>query len=157
MYIDYRAFIKNGIEPRFPFGYGLTYTSFEYLDLEANFVVTSLPSLPPTSSIVEGGQISLFEILASIQFKVVNTGEFATSEVAQLYVGIPNAPARQLRGFDKRLIEPGASESFHLSLTRRDLSIWDVVQQNWVLQKGRYEVFVGKSVLDIQLQTFLAI
>lgn len=78
-------------------------------------------------------------------------------EVAQLYIGIPNAPAKQLRGFGKQDLEPGQTVPMHFELTRRDLSVWDVVQQQWVLPSGTYAICVGASVLDIRLTGSLKI
>ena len=74
-----------------------------------------------------------------------NSGDVAGAEVAQLYVGIPNAPVRQLRGFEKVLIQPGEIQSVSFSLTRRDLSVWDVGTQAWTLQDGEYQIYVGAS------------
>jgi hypothetical protein len=105
----------------------------------------------------EGGLASLFDEVAYVKFEVLNSGDIAAAEVAQLYVGIPDAPARQLRGFEKKFIQPGQAADISFVLTRRDLSIWDVVQQQWVLQRGEYKVFVGRSVLDTPLQTTLEI
>lgn len=65
-------------------------------------------------------------------------------------MGIPGGPEKVLRGFEKKLVQPGESKDFGFELTRRDLSAW-TPGEGWVLQKGRYRVFVGKSVLDVQL------
>lgn len=158
VYIDYKAFIAANITPRFEFGYGLTYSTFNYSNLESTVhtgVQTS--SLPPESAVVEGGLSSLWDIIATVNFTVTNVGSVTAAEVAQLYVGIPGGPARVLRGFDKQTIVPGHSAEFSLDLTRRDLSTWDVITQNWVLPQGSYTIYVGKSVLDIQLVGTLSI
>ena len=73
------------------------------------------------------------------------------AEVAQLYVQIPNAPVRQLRGFEKVVLRPGESADVGFALTRRDLSIWDVVLQQWRLQEAEYGVFVGASSRDLRV------
>jgi beta-glucosidase len=88
---------------------------------------------------------------------VTDTGNVTAAEVAQLYMSLPNSPTRQLRGFQKRMIDPGASKIFSFGLTRRDLSIWIVIEQAWVLERSTYNVSVGASVLDIKLQGSLAI
>jgi beta-glucosidase len=83
----------------------------------------------------------------------------AGAEAAQLYLGIPSpkgnsvppTPVRQLRGFDKPSIDAGKSTTVSFSLTRRDLSIWDVVAQNWELQSGTYHVYVGASSRNLPL------
>jgi beta-glucosidase len=100
---------------------------------------------------------SLFQNLASADCRITNSGQVAAAEVAQLYVGIPNAPAKQLRGFTKKLLQPGQSQNFHFNLTRRDLSIWSTKEQNWVLQKGDYQIYIGASVADIRLKGVLTV
>jgi len=152
LYIDYRDFLHKNIAPRFEFGFGLTYTTFAYSSLSTHLYSSDLPALPPPSPIVDGGQRSLFEAIASITCTLENTGSVAAAEVAQLYLGIPNAPEKQLRGFAKKMLKPGEKIKVDFELTRKDLSIWDVVLQQWVLQRGEYHVYVGASVLDIKLK-----
>ncbi|KAL1877654.1 hypothetical protein Plec18167_004619 [Paecilomyces lecythidis] len=152
VYIDYKAFIAANVTPRFEFGYGLTYTTFNYSNLQVvNIPSAQTSALPPASEVLEGGLSSLWDVLARVQCTVTNTGSVAAAEVAQLYVGIPGGPERVLRGFDKQSILPGRNVEFSFDLMRRDLSTWDVKAQNWVLQQGSYPIYVGKSVLDIQL------
>ncbi len=146
--------LKN-ITPRYEFGYGLSYTTFEYSSLKATWTVDTVPELPPDADVVEGGLSSLFDKVATVSFEITNTGATAAAEVGQLYVATPNAPANQLRGFINKHIEPGKTERLRLSLTRRDLSIWDVVKQQLILQKGEYTVHVWRSVLDTPLQVTL--
>ena len=157
LYIDYRSFLRENIEPRFAFGFGLSYTTFDYSGIEARWTTQDLPMLPPDTGFVEGGLSSLFDIVAEVNFQVSNNGFSGAAEVAQLYIGIPNAPARQLRGFVKKHIDPGAQVHLHLGLARRDMSIWDTEKQQWTLQRGDYELFVGRSVLDTLLQTRLSL
>ncbi|KAJ5560452.1 hypothetical protein N7513_002851 [Penicillium frequentans] len=152
VYIDYKAFEKKGITPQYAFGYGLTYTTFKYSDLEVSLAHgVSTSYTPPGSVVAEGGLPSLWDVVASVTCTVANSGSVAAAEVAQLYVGIPGGPVKVLRGFEKQLIQPGAHKNFTFDLTRRDLSAWDTEKQIWGLQKGKYPVYVGKSVLDIQL------
>jgi beta-glucosidase len=103
----------------------------------------------------EGGLPALWDILFHVSVKIQNSGKRNGAEVAQLYVGISNGPLKQLRGFDKRYLEAGESKEFTFELTRRDLSTWE--DGGWVLQRGSYHVHVGKSVLDIQLSSVVAI
>ena len=159
LYIDYRYFLQQNITPRFPFGYGLTYVNFKY-SLPSNntlaYVVqnASTDALPPNpTNIVSGGIASLYDVVAAADCQITNTGTGPAAEVAQLYVGIPNAPEKQLRGFAKVMVAANATQPVHFELTRRDLSIWDVVQQSWVLQNGTYQVYVGGNVLDTPLQS----
>ncbi|KAJ5813521.1 uncharacterized protein N7503_000271 [Penicillium pulvis] len=152
VYIDYKAFEKKGITPQYAFGYGLTYTTFKYSDLEVSLARgVSTSYTPPGSVVAEGGLPSLWDVVASVTCTVANSGSVAAAEVAQLYVGIPGGPVKVLRGFEKQLIQPGAHKNFTFDLTRRDLSAWDTEKQVWGLQKGKYPIYVGKSVLDIQL------
>ena len=157
VYIDYRRFDALNITPRFEFGFGLTYTTFEYADLKLNLTAQGVnaSTLPPKAPVSEGGSEALWDTLATIQVDVKNTGDVAAFEVPQLYLGIPDAPAKQLRGFEKVLIKPEETKTVNFSLTRRDLSVWDVVRQNWVLQDGEYKVYVGASSRDVRLtETF---
>jgi beta-glucosidase len=153
VYIDYKYFIKEDIEPRFAFGYGLTYTDFEYSDLKIDIdTIATSSRLPPNPEyILQGGIDSLWHEVARVRCTIKNFGDVSAKEVAQLYIGIPGGPEKVLRGFEKQLLVPGEQGVFEFRMTRRDLSSWDVVEQSWALQKGKYNVFVGKSVLDIQL------
>ncbi|RHZ54835.1 beta-glucosidase [Aspergillus thermomutatus] len=158
VYIDYRAFEANNITPRFEFGFGLTYTNFSYSALDVELLPgVNTDYLPPGSSIAEGGLPSLWDVVATVNCTVANTGAVEAAEVAQLYVGIPGGPVKQLRGFDKQSVKPHQRKHFTFDLTRRDLSTWDVEKQTWGLQAGSYPVYVGKSVLDIQLTGTLEI
>jgi len=103
VYIDYRGFQKNNITPRFAFGYGLTYSNFSYSALSAALSVgpSALTALPAPAKIISGGNPNLFQTLAVVSATITNTGSVVAAEVAQLYIGIPNSPAMQLRGFVK--------------------------------------------------------
>jgi len=152
LYIDYRAFDHEEIEPRYEFGFGLTYTTFEYGDLEIGRVSGYTEKYPDASiAIVQGGHPQLWDELLAVRCAVSNTGDVAAAEIAQLYLGIPNAPVRQLRGFEKVMIKPGQNATAEFKLTRRDLSIWDVEAQKWALQEGTYNVWVGASSRDLRL------
>jgi len=77
------------------------------------------------------------------------------AEVAQLYIGFPedaNEPPKVLRGFEKKMISKGATESFTISVRNKDLAIWDVVKQAWTIPAGQFSIFVGTSSRDIRLQ-----
>lgn len=153
VFVDYRHFERQGIQPRYEFGFGLSYTTFEYANLTVT-VDEAAGLLPPNPEIImEGGVTSLWDEIGSVSCTVSNTGNVTAAEVAQLYMHLPgDGPAKILRGFEKKLITPGASQTFTFPLQRRDLSSWNVERQQWVLTRGTYEVMVGKSVLDIQLR-----
>jgi len=127
--VGYRYYDHVGIQftTGFPFGHGLSYTSFTYSDLS-----------------VEGQNVS---------FVVANSGKVAGSEVAQLYLGFPpQAGEPPLKGFRKTAtLAPGASERVTLSLAPRDLSIWDEVEHRWSAVPGVFQVRVGASSRDLRL------
>ncbi|KAJ4391555.1 hypothetical protein N0V93_005173 [Gnomoniopsis smithogilvyi] len=162
LFIDYRAFDKEGIEPQFEFGYGLSYTTFSYSALSTSLISSNDTAEWPDSSvqIVQGGHPELWDVVALVKANVENTGDVSGSEVAQLYVTIPFAdtPIRQLRGF-KRVgpLAPGESRQAVFVLTRRDLSVWDVAAQQWRLPRGDFDFFVGASSRDLRLNGTITI
>jgi len=145
--------------------YGLTYSTFTYTNLATTMHRNnSLSYLPPgaskssnTTVVTQGGLPSLWNNIATVTFSLQNTGAVTAMEVPQLYLAIPGGPAKQLRGFDKINLQANQTQTVTFKLTRRDLSEWSVVDQQWVLQSGSYGVFVGKSVLDVQLVGSLVI
>ncbi|KAL5363760.1 glycoside hydrolase superfamily [Aspergillus floccosus] len=153
LFVDYRHFDQYGITPRYEFGYGLSYTTFAYSNLQAN--VFAVPG-PSGGQIVPGGPAELFQPVGVVTAMVRNTGRVAGAEVAQLYLGLPHSaptsPPKQLRGFQKVNLRPGQWAQVVFSLTRRDLSYWDTATQKWVLPSGKFSVYVGSSSRDIRQQ-----
>lgn len=149
--IDYRAFDAHNIKPRYEFGYGLSYTTFEYSDLKVHRSNLSTTAYPPSATIEQGGNPHLWDEILTVSATVANTGSMDGDEVAQLYIGIPGGPIRQLRGFEKVPIVAGETVPVAFPLTRRDLSVWDVTAQQWNLQEGEYQVYVGRSSRDLPL------
>ncbi|KAF4226512.1 hypothetical protein CNMCM8980_004732 [Aspergillus fumigatiaffinis] len=151
LYIDYRHFDAKGIAPRYEFGYGLSYTTFKYSGLWVN-VYTSAGAA--NGKVVPGGPADLFEVVGQVSVFVRNNGRVAGAEVAQLYIGLPDSapatPPKQLRGFQKMMLQPGQVGRATFELTRRDLSYWDVQQQKWVVPSGTFKVYVGSSSRDIR-------
>lgn len=145
VYIDYRHFDAKNITPRFEFGFGLSYTTFAYEALSSQSFVSSGHALQRT--LVAG---SIWDVVISVTVKITNEGNMTGEEIAQLYVGIPNAPEKQLRGFDKVKLAPQQQAEVTFALSKRDLSIWDVVSQSWVFQHGQYVIYVGSSSRDIR-------
>ncbi|KAK4654441.1 hypothetical protein QC762_403750 [Podospora pseudocomata] len=162
--LDYRAFDRDGITPRFEFGFGLSYTSFSYSSLHTTAkprVDTNMGEWPEKNKeIVQGGHPDLWDVVAVVTCHITNTGDLHGAEVAQLYLGVPNSekdgktPVRQLRGFKKvGPLAPGETKKVIFELTRRDLSVWDVVKQQWRMRRGEYKVQIGASSRDLRLET----
>ncbi|MGD0557717.1 MAG: glycoside hydrolase family 3 N-terminal domain-containing protein [Streptosporangiaceae bacterium] len=135
VFTGYRGYDEAGTKVGYPFGHGLSYTTFDYSDLA-----------------VSGREVSCV---------VANTGDRAGAEVVQLYVGDPvsrvRRPLRELKGFAKLFLEPGASERVTFTLTDRDLSYWSRTLGGWVLEPGEFRVEVGSSSRDIRLSAVINI
>jgi beta-glucosidase len=153
VFIDYRHFDAHNITPRYPFGFGLSYTTFEYSNLAVKKADGQNFDEYPSGAIIEGGQEDLWDVLVEVTADVANTGAVDGAEVAQLYLGIPaeGAPVRQLRGFEKPFLKAKDKVTVKFELTRRDLSVWDVVAQKWRLVRGEYKIEVGGSSRDLPL------
>lgn len=135
IYVGYRHFDKYNIEPLFPFGYGLSYTTFEYSNLKV--------------SKVEDG----FEVTCEIK----NTGGVKGAEAAQLYVASNNAvvdhTVKELKGFSKVTLNPSESAEVKLKLTRDDFAYFNEEINSWKVDEGNYEILIGASSRDIKLKT----
>ena len=136
--MGYRGFDQYGIEPQFPFGHGLSYTTFAYSD----FRVTP-------SSYNNSGNIS-------VSFKIQNVGSKAGAEVAELYVGRQSSstvvrPLRELKGFAKVYLSPGQSERITIDLDPQSFAYYDTVSASWVNEPGVYNIWVGASSRDLRL------
>jgi beta-glucosidase len=135
IYVGYRWYDKNNVRPLFPFGHGLSYTSFEYGALTA------------TSS----GQG------LSVTFTLTNTGSRVGEEVAQLYIGpSPDVSAPQavaaLAGYEKVRLSPGESRQVDITVSNRQLCYWDTAAHSWALGTGERTVWVGSSSADLRLR-----
>ncbi|MGW5354487.1 fibronectin type III-like domain-contianing protein, partial [Streptomyces sp. NPDC004031] len=117
---------KN-IEPLFPFGFGLSYTTFGYSNLQVGAL--------------SGGN-------ATVHVTVTNTGSRAGTDVAQLYVGFPAAsgePPHQLRGYQRVTLNPGQSQTLTFTVSTHDLASWSTGSNNWTTAAGNYQILVGDS------------
>jgi beta-glucosidase len=154
VHIDYRYFDANNMSVRYPFGHGLSYTTFEYGKIAATKSnKTALTSKYPTGSLGLGGPKDLFDDVISIRFTLKNTGDVAGAEVAQLYVEYPSEakqPVRQLRGFEKVALSAGQQKDVTIGVRRRDISFWDTVAQKWALASGSYTFSIGSSSRDLK-------
>lgn len=158
VFVDYRHFDAQNITPRYEFGFGLSYTTFAYSNLNITQNSTANTSEYPTGPIVEGGQQDLWDNVVSVTADIANTGTVGGAEIAQLYLGVPDADdaaggrrPRALRGFDKPSVNATQTATVSFALTRRDLSVWDATEQKWRLPRGTYTVFVGASSRDLGL------
>ncbi|KAK0641846.1 glycosyl hydrolase family 3 N terminal domain-containing protein [Cercophora newfieldiana] len=157
LYVDYRHFDSKNIAPRYEFGFGLSYTNFTYSDITID---STAKSGAATGKTIPGGREDLFEAIATVTASITNSGGVEGAEVAQLYISLPSsapaAPPKQLRGFDKIKLKPGAKGTVTFNLRRKDLSYWDVRVQNWVVPAGSFGVSVGASSRDIRLTGTIA-
>lgn len=130
--MGYRWFQANDVEPRFAFGYGLSYTTFELSDVSVNGSADSI----------------------KVSVTVTNTGDRAGAEVVQVYLGIPSEgqPPKRLVAFDKVHLEPGASETVELTInadaSHHPMGVWDVAEHDFVVPSGEFTVYVGTSSED---------
>ena len=139
IYVGYRAFDKRGVAPLFPFGYGLSYTTFRIDNLKL-----SSPTL------ATGGTLTA-------KVRVTNTGKRAGAQVVQLYVRDTNPkidkPIRELKGFAKVMLQPGQSQTVSLALKPRDFAYCDVKTRGWRTDAGNYEIGAGGSSRDLTQKT----
>ena len=136
--VGYRAYQAHGAAPLFPFGYGLSYTSFRFSDLKTTMQ-------PGRGHII-------------VSFRVTNTGKRAGAEVAQLYLGFPpiaegNEPPLQLKGFRKVMLNPGESKVVELQMDPRAFSFWSATAHAWQMAPGTFHVIVGDSSANTLLDT----
>ncbi len=139
--VGYRYWTTTGKHPLYPFGYGLSYTTFRFSNLQA-------PSLQLIGTIDPAG--------VSVSFDVTNTGKVAGAEVAQLYVSDPSAkaqrPERELKGFAKVNLAPGETRHVTLMLNARSFSYWDESAHKWTIDPGSFILHVGDSSENTPLQ-----
>lgn len=129
LYVGYRYYSTAKVPVRFPFGYGLSYTTFEYSNLKVH----------------DDG----------VEFDVKNTGKVDGAEIAQLYVGKKKSnlirPVRELKGFTKVMLEPGENKTVKISFDDKTFRFWDVKTNAWQVEGGEYQIMVGANVNDIKL------
>jgi beta-glucosidase len=128
VFVGYRGYEHNDIKPLFPFGYGLSYTTFKYANLKAD----------------EHG----------VSFDVTNTGSRAGDTVAEIYIAPPKTnlrPAKELKGFARVKLQPGEAKTVTVPLNTRSFAYYDVNGKQWRAEKGTYDVLVGSSSEQIEL------
>jgi beta-glucosidase len=136
IFVGYRYYEKKKVAPLFPFGFGLSYTTFRYDNLQL-----STDTLAPDERL-------------TVQVDVTNTGNVTGQEVVQLYVRDSAArvarPEKELKGFVKVALQPGETQTVTLHLDREALAYWDDAQHTWVAEAGEFEVLIGSSSQDIR-------
>jgi beta-glucosidase len=136
IYVGYRYFDKKKIEPLFPFGYGLSYTKFDYSGLKVS---------PSSTSPDKSVEVSL---------QLRNSGSLAGAEVVQLYVHDGHAsvdrPVQELKGFRRVSLAPGETSTVHFTLDRSAMAFYSTAKKAWVAEPGQFDVFVGSSSRDIR-------
>lgn len=138
IYIGYRWYDKKKIEPQFPFGYGLSYTTFNYSDIKSS------------SAIIKNDK----PITISVTIK--NTGKVAGAEIAQLYIhpieNKTDRPVKELKGFKRIFLKPNESKTVTIPLNAHDLAYWSDKDHEWKTDAGKYMIEVGTSSKDILQQ-----
>jgi beta-glucosidase len=132
--VGYRWYDANNVAPLFPFGFGLSYTTFGYSNLVVGAVSPS-------------GQVQ-------IGFDLANTGARAGAEVAELYLGFPAAadePPKLLKGFQRITLSPGQTQHVTFNLDWEDLANWDATARGWIVTPGTFQVMIGASSRDLRL------
>ncbi|KAG5941878.1 hypothetical protein E4U53_007321, partial [Claviceps sorghi] len=148
VYLNYQAFDARNVTPQYKFSYGLSYTTFACSGL---ILVLSTNKKSLCTSASRSDAPDLWDVVATVQARVRNSGLVAGAKVAQLYGAIPATPPRQLRGFEKVNLAPDQDGRMCFALTKRDLSDWHVGLQKWVVRDGEYGVFIRANSRDIRL------
>ena len=138
MFVGYRYYDYRKIEPLFPFGFGLSYTTFEYSDIDVS-----------SDSITDNDKLT-------VTAKVKNTGNFKGKEIVQLYVADPKSrlirPYKELKKFKKVELNPGEIKSVTFELGASDFAYYDSQRSMWIVEKGEFKILVGVSSRDIKLE-----
>jgi beta-glucosidase len=129
--------------PLYPFGHGLTYTTFEYRNLRLS-----------ADAIDADGQ-------ADVSVEIANTGSRASDEVVQMYVHARQSrvkrPIKELKGFTRVNVQPGETQMMRFTLPASELAFWDVTRDRFVVESGEYDILVGRSSADIRLTAVLTV
>lgn len=134
IYVGYRYYDKNNTNVLYPFGYGLSYTNFEYSDLKINKSKENI----------------------EVSFKIKNIGNIEGKEIAQLYISEQNPnifkAKKELKGFEKVDLKPNEEKKIKITLTSDDFSYYNVETKKWSVEEGKYNILIGKSSRNIVLQ-----
>jgi beta-glucosidase len=137
IYVGYRYFDKHKVEPLFPFGYGLSYTKFDYSDLKVS------PDVAPGKPV-------------EVSLRVHNGGSRSGAEVVELYVHDGHSrvdrPTQELKGFRRIDLAPGETQDVHFTLDRGAMAFYSTAKKDWVAEPGEFDVLVGSSSHDVKLR-----
>ncbi|MGA8540300.1 MAG: glycoside hydrolase family 3 C-terminal domain-containing protein, partial [Terriglobales bacterium] len=143
IFVGYRHFDRSNVKPLFPFGYGLSYTTFKY----SNLVVT------PRNGNLSGPVV--------VSFDVTNSGRLPGAEIAELYVGDAHSsvprPVKELKGFTKVRLNAGDTKRVSLTLDRRAFSYFDVKRKDWNAEPGDFAILIGSSSGKIELKALFTL
>jgi beta-glucosidase len=136
VFVGYRWYESKKIEPLYAFGFGLSYTQFEYSNVKLS-----------AESIKKGEKVV-------IEFTLKNIGDVAGAEIAQLYIqdiesSVPR-PVKELKGFKKIMLQPGESKKVKMFISDKNLAFWDVNTHSWLTEPGEFIVHIGSSSMDIR-------
>ena len=138
IFVGYRWYEHKNIEPLYPFGYGLSYSTFEYANL-----MTSAESYNRGEDVL-------------VKVDITNRSEVAGKETVQLYVKDLEAsvdrPVKELKDFRKVELQAGETKTVHFTLLDRDFAFWDENKREWIIEPGNFEIQVGASSADIRLK-----
>lgn len=148
VFVGYRHYDSQSIDPLFAFGHGLSYTTFSY----DNLMIT------PVRVCVANDPNKMF----AVDLDITNTGNLAGGEAVQLYVGMPSAddlpqPPKQLKAFQKVHLSPGETTHVQFALDTRSFSHWEAAGHDWAITPGTYQIMVGTSSRDIQLRSQIVV
>ncbi|MFO8018787.1 MAG: glycoside hydrolase family 3 C-terminal domain-containing protein [Promethearchaeia archaeon] len=143
IYVGYRYFDEENIEPLFPFGYGLSYTQFDYIELVLD-----------KSEMSEGESMTL-------KIKVKNAGDYPGDEVVQVYAYQKESkidrPPKELVGFGRVHLEPGQVDRVKITVNADDLAYYDPEKGKWMLEGGEYKLLIGSSSREIKMESTVVI
>jgi beta-glucosidase len=139
VFVGYRGYEHNNVQPLFPFGYGLSYTTFGFSNLKVK---------------ADSGMAG-----ATVTFDVKNTGKRAGADVAQVYVGddVATEPAKQLKGFERVMLQPGETKHVTVKLDGRAFAYYDVEAKAWKEKAGSWNVMVGDSSAMLPLKGMVSV
>jgi beta-glucosidase len=163
IFVGYRGYEKNGKTPQFPFGFGLSYTTFAYSDLDLDISPSKqgaeskehpLPKVNfPVSKLKDDNEE---HPVAKVSFTVTNTGKRPGAEIAQLYVGEQNPPVprpkKELKGFQKVFLQPGESRRVTLELDQRSFAYFNTTTEQWDAVADTYNILIGSSSQELPLK-----